>query len=1277
MIKFISRYVVVMAVMLVTHIPSLAYRVYYDNSSTQWTQPKVYYWNPSGGFEDPAWPGKDMIAYTGRPELVNIWYYDVNDETKGVIFTDGKGNQSKDYMGDKTKFADQVFGYAEKNSTTDVDDVIYGNIDDYDQSGELTDYKIYFHNKDSWDNVNVKIIGYGEIGGEMESFLNSSVHDFSFTAPERVSLTCYFYLESNGQEVNPTARFSVVNGHVYTTSGDKGDYSSYDVTNTLPEKEFWFDPATPSQLQKVTLYFNKTYVADSKLKDTDDIYLYAGLVEKDTNDSQWFGVPNWGNPGEKFKMERDADRPNLYSLSFEPSLAQWFGAADDQVFTKLGFIFRNADGSVKQHSADQFLNLRQIADPTEGLGACSGYTIADGSVLFSAEKGTLKLTPVSEQVVKVFTLPSGASVTTERRSISVSEESFTNPDFNIEENDLEYVVVIDGGLKVHVEKAASKVSFHDRYDNLYLAELSGLSNRVGNIKATFQGMEDEAFYGGGYNGNRTNWEGATMIMNNTQTGNWGQGTSHPHNICIPFYVSTKGYGLYFDDHYRNASIIPTATGSCYTSKSKNPIAYYFIGGGDMTDGHGSMRKAVENYTRLTGLQELPPYWALGYITSKFSFESRNEAEETIRKTKDINIPIDAIVFDIHWQGGTQKMGRIDWDTDRYNAPTEMISNFRNQNVHSIVITEPFFTSNSGNYEYMKSHGFFSDDHVEGMGWLNSEHVGLLDVTNPDAVNWFKDLYKKRTLEGIDGWWLDLGEPEKHDPESQYQEGDINQVHNEYGNLWCEFVLDALKECRPDMRHMLMPRAGTSGMQRFNTFPWTGDISRSWNGLKAQVPALVSGAMSGVSYLGSDIGGFSTNGGSNPQLYRRWVQLGVFYPAMRTHSTHVPEVWQDVYREVRDDVRDAINLRYAYLPYTYTQSYTYSRFGTPIARPANFDDADKSVLANCIDAYYWGPDVFVAPVLSENDSRTITFPEGEWLDMNDFTTIYPGHVSMTYSASPSTLPHFMRRGSFVTRYRQDTFTSTAEIETNRITVDYFPSYGDKPDQGMFYDDDHISSTSIKDGNYVVTNFTAGKSLSGEMSISIEREGNGWDNIYDGEPQDILLCIHDYRDGVSSPRLISPSDIHRAEVSLGSYSADGFQQLASLDEVKAEDNIPSYAKVGDKLYVRLPRISPTGNYTMIIDNDVILSQLEKPYQQQAMTLAYSGNVITYYVPEGTSDLSLSIHDVTGALTAFYDSLPSNGTAVQVETELLPGLYVATLSGRDKSGKPIHKIIKMIAG
>lgn len=1266
-----------MTVLFVAAIPVQAYKVYYDNTATGWAQPYIYYWAPA-----PDWPGVPMTSYTDNPALSNIWVYDVPDAATGIIFNNGQGVQSKDYMGGSEAFADKVFGFVDKNSGADVTEAYYGPISDYtqgegggegggDEDVETVEYVIRFHNVNAWSNVYVRISGYSNVtGGKMESFLNSSIHDITFRAPADARMNCCFYSISNGQETNTTAQWPVVNGHVYTQSGDKGDYSNYDPSGALPEKEFWIEPANPSQLQEATLYFNRAYFSGGPLANADEIYIYPGLIAKGASGSDWSGAPNWNNLPEKYKMQRDPDFEDLYTLTFSPSIEKWFNLEGAGVYTKMALIFRDKVGNKQHGDENQFITLREVADPSAGLGAVISYDNNGRTVTVTTEKGRLMLTPVSEQIVKVFTLPEGASVTDERPSISVVDLN-ESPSYSITETESELVIDVDGGVKVRVDKASGTLAFCDTNGNLYLRELAGLTNRPGRISVSFEGMDDEGFYGGGYNGNRTNWEGSTMVMNNTQTGGWGQGTQHPHNICIPFYVSTKGYGVYFDDHYRGATIVPTATGTTYNSSSRNPIAYYFIGGGDMIDGQGSMQTAVENYTRLTGLQELPPYWALGYITSKFSFETRAEAEAAVSKTKDIDIPIDAIVFDIHWQGGVQGMGRIDWDTSRYPSPQEMMANFRKENVHTIAITEPFFTSNSGNYNYMKENGFFSDDHVENMGWLQSEHVGLIDVTKKEAVDWFKELYKKRTLEGIDGWWLDLGEPERHDNESTYVLGDINQVHNEYGNRWCEFVIEALRECKPDVRHMLMPRAGTSGMQRFNTYPWTGDILRSWAGLQAQVPALVSGAMSGVSYLGSDIGGFTSRYGTDANLYRRWVQLGVFYPSMRTHSQERPEVWRDDYSTVRDDVRKAINLRYAYLPYTYTQSYAYTRYGTPIARPANFADTDKSVLSGCIDAYLWGPDVFVAPVLGENDTRSITFPEGDWLDMNDFKSVYAGHTTATYTASKSTLPHFMRRGSFVTRYRQDSFTNTAEIEAEKITVHYFPSAGDKHDTGIFYDDDHTSVSTIENRRFVLTKFSGEKSSDGGIVINISRDGDGWENIYGGKMQDMMFVIH----GVDNMGNIGVYGASAAAAGpMKANAVSNFKKLDSPEAVAQESAANSYAVDGNTLYVRMPVLKPRYWYTLSLNGNGVTVGNDAAATVGAMTLSYGGGVITYSAPASTDGLALRIFNTMGMLVAEYTGLSADGYSAQLEVALPAGAYIARLDGRDTEGAACSKTLKM---
>ncbi|WP_302320160.1 glycoside hydrolase family 31 protein, partial [uncultured Duncaniella sp.] len=456
--------------------------------------------------------------------------------------------------------------------------------------------------------------------------------------------------------------------------------------------------------------------------------------------------------------------------------------------------------------------------------------------------------------------------------------------------------------------------------------------------------------------------------------------------------------------------------------------------------------------------------------------------------------LDGIVFDIHWQGAQDEndeqvatqgfyMGNLDWNKNKYPNPEEMLANFKAKNVHSIAITEPYFAGSISNYQTLKEHGWLADESVNNMDWVFNPS-GLIDASNPDAMEWMNGFYKARTEEGLDGWWLDLGEPERHDGDSHHMGGNFNQIHNEFGNLWIESTYNGLKKNFPNMRHFLMPRAGTAGMQRFSTFPWTGDIRRSWNGLAAQIPALVNGSMSGMGYLGSDIGGF-TSTGTNPNLYLRWVQLGVFYPMMRTHSADQPEPYNSCYSSVVDKVREFIRLRYSYLPYTYTLSYKNTRYGSPIARPISFMDPDNASIANCMDEYLWGPDILVAPVVSENaTSRNITFPKGGWADLND-GKIYEGTAN--YAAPLDRLPHFLREGAMVPRYMDSDYTSTANLNPDNIEVEFFP-YRNNTDlmTAEMYEDDHVTPDPISTGDYHLTKFSA---LSNEygVAVMIEHEG----------------------------------------------------------------------------------------------------------------------------------------------------------------------------------------------
>ncbi|MDE6282782.1 MAG: starch-binding protein, partial [Muribaculaceae bacterium] len=1214
----------------------------YVFADVTWSHVNLYLYNSDSDVYH-TWPGEAM----SKDDDTGLWYYKIPDgyQNGRVIF----------YCDDRHRYPGNNAPGLELNNKTMVFKGDGNGWEEYTYE-VLPDvgWSIHFHNNVGWENVWVHIDGPGSHpDSRMESDLNSGIFDYSFSAPEGASLHCSFYTLDGSTQSQTTSSFVVIDGHIYTISGDKGPKSEYDPNQALPEAEYWLDPAKPSAKDYSRFYFNRAYNAGGALRNVDEIYLYCGLIKMGDSDSSWTGAPaSWDNLPDKYKMQRDADNPDLFYIDFSPSMVEWFDVDADGSYAKLALIIRNQSGNVKQHSEDLFIDLRYTAPVGDGLGAVQSYTVGDdASVTFLSENGTLTLTPWSTNVVKVFTLRNSATHRAERRSISVIDDDakvksgIDDASFEISEETTAYRLTIPGGVSVVVDKETTLLTFYNPGQTATpaLEELQGLVNRQGNVSVSFMGMNDRGFYGGGYQGNLINWEGKTMSMNNNQVGNWGQGGSLSRNICIPFYVSTEGYGVYFDDHYRYASISPSKNGTVYTSNSQDPIAYYFIGG-------GTMESVVENYTGLTGRQQLPPFWALGYITSKFSFATREEAEATVSKTKAVNIPIDGIVFDIHWQthygSDTNGMGRIDWATDRYPDPVEMLAGLRAQNVHPIAITEPYFTGNSGNYDYLVNNRYLADEHVSGMGWLESgDNVGLLDITNQDAVDWFKDLYKARTVEGIESWWLDLGEPERHDSDSQYLGGTVDQVHNEYGLLWNKLAFEAVSEATPDKRFITMPRAGTSGMQRYNAFPWTGDIARSWAGLAAQVPALVSAAMSGVSYLGSDIGGFTATG-TNADLYRRWVQLGVFYPSLRTHSATKPEVWQSDYNSVRDDVRDAINLRYAYLPYTYSQAYAYTCYGTPIARPANYADVDKSYLKNEIGAYYWGPDMYVAPVLDNTTTKHITFPEGDWLDMTDFSTIYQGHTSVTYSAPHNVIPRFMRRGSFVTRYRQETFTSTAEIDESALVVDYFAPKDATLSGSTLYQDDHADVNAIADGKYLVTHFTGQMIDDGglpTLAIYLNHEGNGWSGMPD--TRDIIIRIHDFnikKEGgaLSSDEVLlydlgGRQNSHRqaraaqpdmeARMRAAAPSDDTrFSAVNSEDALRNASGAVFYHDAdANHLYLRVPAVSHATDMALSLGQSKIVAGMDNVLSEEAMTLRHSDGIVTYSAPEGVDGLQLEIY------------------------------------------------------
>jgi oligosaccharide 4-alpha-D-glucosyltransferase len=275
--------------------------------------------------------------------------------------------------------------------------------------------------------------------------------------------------------------------------------------------------------------------------------------------------------------------------------------------------------------------------------------------------------------------------------------------------------------------------------------------------------------------------------------------------------------------------------------------------------------------------------------------------------------------------------------------------------------------------------------------------GLLDIFRKDAQSWFWSKYKKQILNGVAGWWGDLGEPEKHPSAIHHNLKDLgfkrrfnaDEVHNIYGHYWNKMLYEKYAQEYPATRLFHLQRSGYAGSPRYSVFPWTGDVSRSWDGLKGQLPLLISMSMSGVPYIHSDAGGFA-GGEGDPELYTRWMQFAVFTPIYRPHGTALGDLeptvkdipseaalYPDPYKSI---VRNSIQLRYQLLPYNYTLAYEQTKWGKPLIRPLFYNNSLDSNLYKTDNQYMWGDHFIIAPVIEKGaTTRNLYLPEGLWYD----------------------------------------------------------------------------------------------------------------------------------------------------------------------------------------------------------------------------------------------------------------------------------------------------------
>ncbi|WP_298315804.1 TIM-barrel domain-containing protein [uncultured Aquimarina sp.] len=718
----------------------------------------------------------------------------------------------------------------------------------------------------------------------------------------------------------------------------------------------------------------------------------------------------------------------------------------------------------------------------------------DRFIEIARDNGKYIIKLYSDKIIETSFIPTGETFNPESHAV-VLEKGIVS---QLSETD-KMIIYGSDGIQVRITKEPFHISYSYKDKEL-------ISEKLGYVKTdsteilNFNLDKEEVIYGAGARVVGMNRRGNRLQLYNKA--HYGYETrSELMNYTMPLVLSSKTYAVHFDNAPIGFLDIDSKKDNTLSYETiKGRKTYQVVAGDDWKD-------LMDQYTDLTGKQPLPPRWAFGNFASRFGYHSEKETKETIAKFKSDSIPLDAVILDIYWFGKEMKghMGNFEFLKDSFPNPKQMINDFKDQGVKTVLITEPFVLSTSKNWEEAVAEKVLGKDSLGNPFRFDFYfgNTGIIDIYDQKGKDWFWNIYKTYTQEyGVSGWWGDLGEPEVHPSALLHATGSADEVHNIYGHDWARLVQKGYEKDFPEQRPFILMRAGYSGSQRFGMIPWSGDVNRSWGGLQPQTEIALSMSIQGLAYMHSDLGGFAGGEKFDAELYTRWLQYGVFQPIYRPHAQeHIaPEpVFHD--KKTKALAKKSIELRYQMLPYNYTLAFENNQTGIPLMRPLFFEDADTKELRTVSNTYLWGDNFLVSPIVKSGvASKDVYFPKGaNWYDFFSGQK-YEGGRYITVETAEDHIPVFVKGGAFVPMVR--TIQNTEAYSTKELILHYYHDVKVENSLGKLYDDDGKTPNAYEKGKYEILNFES-KNTDNKLSIDF-KTNTGSD--YAKTARKISLIVH---------------------------------------------------------------------------------------------------------------------------------------------------------------------------
>ena len=666
----------------------------------------------------------------------------------------------------------------------------------------------------------------------------------------------------------------------------------------------------------------------------------------------------------------------------------------------------------------------------------------------------------------------------------------------VTENEEQYIITTSK-LICHVSKLDMRIAIYDAKDKTLICEDElGFhweeSYEFGGdiVKMSKTAQSGESYYGLGDKPVDNNLKGKRFENWVTDSYAYGRDTD-PIYKTIPFYTALhnkKSYGIFFDNTFRSFFDFCSERRNITSFWAQGgEMNYYFIYGPEMTD-------VVVNYTDLTGKpHELPALWTLGYHQCKWSYYPESNVKEGTAKFRELQIPCDAIYLDIDYMEGFRC---FTWSEEYFPNPKRMVKELADDGFKTIVIIDPGIKIDM-DYSVFKE-GLDKDyfckradgPYMKGKVWPGECYFP--DFTNPEVREWWSNLFKELVEDiGVKGVWNDMNEPAVMDVPGKTFPNDVRhdydgnrcshrKAHNIYGMQMARATYQGLKKFSYPKRPFVITRAAYSGTQRY-TSSWTGDNIASWDHLTIANLQAQRMCMSGFSFIGSDIGGFCEQ--PNGELYARWIQLGIFHPFCRTHSSgdHGDQEPWAFGTSITDVVRKFIELRYQLLPYLYTAFWRYAEEGVPILKSLVLYDQHDPHTHYRNDEFIFGEKILACPITGPNQKgRRMYFPVGDWYNLWT-DELVKGGQELWVDADLDSMPIFVKSGAMIPKYPVQQYVGEKEIE--ELMIDVYYKVGKEVSQVY---EDATDGFDYKKGRYSLRDFT----LNGkEKELIIQQHKSG--------------------------------------------------------------------------------------------------------------------------------------------------------------------------------------------